>query len=197
MPKKQAKPPIMMKPPSILLAVVVFAAGFFAGVGITVYKTRSSNISVSAEKQEIDYAKKERMLTAEVQRDPENTVAWIQLGHVYFDQNQYVKAIGAYEKALEKNPKNADVLTDLGVMYRRNGEPRKAVTKFDEAIAVDFEHETARLNKGIVLMHDLKDREGAIKAWENLLEINPVAMAGEVQSVDQMIKHYQEGHDKN
>jgi hypothetical protein len=46
-------------------------------------------------------------------------------------------------------------------------------------------------------MHDLKDREGAIKAWENLLEINPVAMAGEVQSVDQMIKHYQEGHDKN
>ena len=197
MSKKKATPPIMMKQSAILIAIVAFAAGFFAGVGFTVYKNKSANISVSAKGQEIDYEKKEKMLTAEVQRDPGDTAAWIQLGHVYFDTNQYVKAIGAYEKALEQNPKNADVLTDLGVMYRRNGQPQKAVAKFDEAIAVDSKHETARLNKGIVLMHDLKDREAAIRTWEDLLEINPIAMAGENQSVDQMIKHYKEGHDKN
>lgn len=197
MPKKKATPPTMMKQPAILLAIVAFAAGFFAGVVFTVYKTKSSNISVSAERQEIDYEKKEKMLTALVQRDPENTAAWIQLGHVYFDTNQYIKAIGAYGKVLEQNPKNADVLTDLGIMYRRNGQPQIAVAKFDEAIAVDSKHETARLNKGIVLMHDLKDREAAIRTWEDLLEINPIAMAGEKQSVDQMVQHYKEGHDKN
>jgi len=81
--------------------------------------------------------------------------------------------------------------------YRRSGQPRKAIEKFDKAVAVDPKHETARFNKGIVLMHDLGDRDGAIRTWEDLLEINPLAMAGNNQSVDQMVKHYKEGHDKN
>lgn len=46
-------------------------------------------------------------------------------------------------------------------------------------------------------MHDLGDREGAIRAWEDLLEINPLAMAGNNQSVDQIVKHFKEGHYKN
>ena len=129
--------------------------------------------------------------------NPQNTKAWIQLGHVYFDTGKYDKAINAYEKALKLNPSNADVLTDLGIMYRRSGQFRKAIEKFDKAVAVDPNHQNARLNKGIVLMHDLSDSDGAIRAWEDLLEINPFAMIGNNQSVDQMLKHYKEGHDKN
>jgi cytochrome c-type biogenesis protein CcmH/NrfG len=180
----------------MLLSVITFIAGFLAGVVFTVYGAGASGTGALAGKQEIDSTKKEKMLTAEVQRNPNNTTAWIQLGHVYFDTDQYANAIGAYEKALEQNPDNADILTDLGVMYRRNGQPRKAIEKFDAAIAVDSKHETARFNKGIVLMHDLEDREGAIRTWEKLLEINPLAMAGKDQSVDQLLKHYKEGHDQ-
>jgi hypothetical protein len=44
------------------------------------------------------------------------------------------------------------------------------------------------MNKGIVLLHDLKDTDGAIEAWEGLLEINPVAMAPTGRSVDEMIQ---------
>jgi len=44
------------------------------------------------------------------------------------------------------------------------------------------------MNKGIVLLHDLNDLEGAIKAWEELLEINPVAMSPTGQSIDQMVQ---------
>jgi cytochrome c-type biogenesis protein CcmH/NrfG len=186
----------MLKQSAIILAVVTFAAGFFSGVGFTIYKTGSSFSESSSESQNLADIKKEKMLKAEVQRNPGNTEAWIQLGHVYFDKDQFTKAISAYERALEGNPNNADILTDLGIMYRRNGQPRSAIEKFDQAVDVDPKHETARLNKGIVLMHDLKDREGAIRAWEKLLEINPLAMAGENQSVDQMLKHYKEGHDK-
>ena len=46
-------------------------------------------------------------------------------------------------------------------------------------------------------MHNLSDSDGAIRAWEDLLEINPFAMVGNNQSVDQMLKHYKEDHDKN
>ena len=75
-------------------------------------------------------------------------------------------------------------------MYRRSGNPKKAVEMFEKVIALDPQQENARFNKGIVLLHDLKDEEGAVAAWEGLLEINPVAMAPNGQSVDELIQQY-------
>ena len=93
----------------------------------------------------------------------------------YFDTDQFEKSIQAYEQALALEPNNANVLTDMGVMYRRSDQPQKAIAAFDKAIAVDPGHEISRFNKGIVLMHDLNDREGAVKAWADLVRINPLA----------------------
>jgi tetratricopeptide (TPR) repeat protein len=84
-------------------------------------------------------------------------------------------------------PNDANVWTDMGVMYRRSGQPQEAIKAFDKAVEVDPKHETSRFNKGIVLMHDLNDTPGAIKAWEGLVQVNPVAVAPNGQSVDQMV----------
>ena len=181
----------------MIIAVAMFVLGFFSGICVAVYKT--GTVSTTASKRtttDMDHAQRSEVLRQEVAQNPGNTSAWVQLGHTYFDMNNHVQAIDAYEKSLELNPNNADVLTDLGIMYRRNGQPREAIVKFDKAISVNPKHETARFNKGIVLMHDLGDRDGAIRTWEELLEINPIAMAGNNHSVDQMVKHYKEGHDR-
>jgi cytochrome c-type biogenesis protein CcmH/NrfG len=127
-------------------------------------------------------------LEQEVVVNPTNVRAWIQLGNVYFDTNNYTKAIKAYEKSLELSPNNPNVLTDLGVMYRRNGQSDKALEAFDKAIAADPTHEQARFNKGIVLNYDMGDREGAIKAWEELLKANPNALAPNGQPIGEAIK---------
>ncbi|UCE51370.1 MAG: tetratricopeptide repeat protein, partial [Desulfobacterales bacterium] len=84
-------------------------------------------------------------------------------------------------------PNNANVWTDMGVMYRRSGKPQEAIKAFDKAIEADSKHEVSRFNKGIVLLHDLKDEQGAIRAWEDLMKVNPFAMAPNGQSVDQMV----------
>ena len=194
---KSKNVPTMAKQTAMIIAAIAFVLGFFAGIGFEVFKTNSAPGVASNSSTGIDYAQKAKVLEAEVINNPENMEAWIQLGHVYFDTEKFDKAINAYEKALKLNPSNADVLTDLGIMYRRSGQFRKAIEKFDKAVAVDPKHENARLNKGIVLMHDLSDRDGAIRAWEDLLEINPFAMVGDNQSLDQMLKHYKDGHDKN
>ena len=131
-----------------------------------------------------------RALEAETAKHPDNLQAWIQLGNLYFDNGFYEKAVIAYEKAVELDPRNPDVLTDIGVVYRRTSRPHKAVQFFDRAIAVDPSHETSRFNKGIVLMHDLQDRDGALKAWEALLAINPVFVAPNGQSLDAILRHY-------
>lgn len=186
----------MPRQKALILAAIMFLIGFFTGSAVAIYKT-SSMPNVSQKQSNVqDLSIKSETLEKEVKKNPDNANAWIQLGHIYFDTDRYQQAIDAYEKALELNPNNADVLTDLGVMYRRSGQPREAIKKFDMAVAVNPKHETARFNKGIVLMHDLGEREGAIQAWEDLLEINPVAMASNNQTVDQMVKHYKEGHDR-
>jgi cytochrome c-type biogenesis protein CcmH/NrfG len=182
-----------------LATLLALAVGFFGGVIFTIFKSDTGAIPAPAQIQpqaqvpqtRIDQPDRLRMiagLESETAKNPLNLEAWIQLGNEYFDTDQHEKAIRAYQKALELNPADANVWTDLGIMYRRNGNPQKAIECFDKAIATDPKHEPSRLNKGIVLLHDLKDFDGAIKAWEDLLAVNPIAMAPTGRSVDEMVQ---------
>jgi tetratricopeptide (TPR) repeat protein len=110
------------------------------------------------------------------------------LGHTYFDMNRYGEAIDAYKKSLELKPDNADVWTDLGVIYRRSGKPTEAVRAFNKAVEINPRHQQSRFNKGIVLMHDLNDPEGALRVWQEPVNINPDARTPNGQSVKELIK---------
>lgn len=194
--RKMTKPAAMAHRNPWMTAVTAFVVGFLSGVAFFAYRTGAESSTNPGVASSMNYVQIARTLENDVANNPQNTNAWIQLGNVYFDNDQYPRAIDAYQKALGLNPQNPEVLTDLGIMYRRMGQPRQAIQSFNKAVAVDPRHENARLNKGIVMMHDLKDRDGAIRVWEELLEINPLAMAGDNQSVDQLIKHYKE-HETN
>jgi len=177
--------------------LLALAVGFFGGVMFAVLKSDTAAVPVAGRPQtpapQAQAASPARpnmiaSLEDETAKNPQNTKAWIQLGNEYFDSSQHEKAIWAYRKALELNPNDANVWTDLGVMYRRSGKPQDAIQAFDKAIEVDPKHEPSRLNKGIVLLHDMQDFDGAIAAWEGLLAVNPIAMAPTGRSVDEMIQ---------
>lgn len=179
-----------------IAAIVVFAAGFLAGVVFGVYQSEPTVKVVSKSRPQApaamanlspDQARTILALEKEVAANPDNVEAWTRLGHIYFDTNMVKKAIHAYEKSLELNPADANVWTDLGVMYRRNGEPGRALDAFDHAIKLNPRHEQSRFNKGIVLLYDMKDKKAARQAWEELLRINPAAMAPNGQSVRQLL----------
>jgi cytochrome c-type biogenesis protein CcmH/NrfG len=177
----------------LMVSLLALAVGFFGGVVFTVFKSDSKAPVASAPAQmgapapAPGASDRVAALERQTQADPGNVNAWTQLGNAYFDAQQYEKAISAYRKSLELNPNNANVWTDLGVMYRRAGNPEEAIKAFDQAIAVDPKHEVSRMNKGIVMLHDLNDFDGAIQAWEGLLEVNPVALAPNGVSIDQMV----------
>jgi cytochrome c-type biogenesis protein CcmH/NrfG len=183
-----------------LVALLALAVGFFAGVMFAIFKSDSGVVpgqpqaqmpqAQSPQPQAVDPGILSMIATLEkeTQANPTNEKAWIELGNSYFDTGQHEKSIQAYRKALEINPNNANVWTDMGVMYRRSGNPQEAINSFDRAIEVDPKHEVSRMNKGIVLLHDMNDMEGAIKAWEGLLEVNPIAMSPTGQSIDQMVQ---------
>jgi cytochrome c-type biogenesis protein CcmH/NrfG len=194
---KQAAPDLkayMRKETALLIALGALALGFFGGVFFGVLKsgptpvkggTMAGGPSPVAPR---DLQDQSAALEKETAQNPTNAAAWIELGNVYFDMDQAKKSIDAYRKALELQPSNADVLTDMGVMLRKDGRPQEAIQSFDRAMAVNPRHEISRLNKGIVLLHDLQDAPGALRAWEGLLEINPTAMAPGGMSIDQMVQ---------
>lgn len=176
-----------------MIVAMAFVFGFLSGVAFSAYKLGGFGApKASKATHDIKYAEMAQALETEVADNPGNTNAWVQLGNVYFDTDQNQKAADAYTKALALNPQNTDVLTALGILYQRTGQPHQALQSFEKAIAVDSKNERARFNKGFVLLNDLKDRDGAIRTWKELLEINPLAVTGDNQSVDQLIKHYTE-----
>ena len=183
---------------TVIIALVCLLVGFIAGEIIDLSKTRTPSVATQPprpaqpppEMPSLTPQQGQRILELEkkVAANPGNGEAWTELGNLYFDSNDPNQAIRAYKKALDLNPYNANVWTDLGVMYRRSKQPFEALAAFKKAAEIDPRHEQSRFNQGIVLMHDLDDRDGAIKAWEALLKINPSAKTANGQPIKALLE---------
>ena len=164
-------------------AIVCFVLGFFVsrftdggGVGGSqpsqsiIPVQQAGPIPTQSDATNIDWIAE---LEKQAKGNPESAIAWTRLGNAYFDSDRYRDAIDAYGKSLEQNPNDPNVLTDMGVMYRRIDNPEEAVRSFERAMQIDPTHEMSRFNKGVVLFYDLREKQGAIDAWEELVKINP------------------------
>jgi cytochrome c-type biogenesis protein CcmH/NrfG len=183
----------------LIVSFIMLIIGFLGGVVFAIYKSvpiqpvqQQEHNHTAEEPPAIsdEMAAKISELEKKTSDNPNDIDAWTELGHLYFDSNNYDKAIWAYTKSLALDPKNADVMTDLGVMYRKIGNPSEAIKCFDKAVELNPNHEIARFNKGIVLMHDLNDIEGAVKIWEELVKLNPDIKTPSGQSVKEMIQRF-------
>jgi cytochrome c-type biogenesis protein CcmH/NrfG len=186
---QKAKNEYVRKSTMLTVAFITFTVGFLVGIAFSLYKSGSSKPLPAPPQPAPRPNLSQTIVELELQtaQNPSDVTAWTQLGNLYFDTDQHKKAINAYKKSLELNPQNADIWTDMGVMYRRNKQPLEAIKAFDKAIEVNPRHEISRFNKGIVFLHDLNDLENAIRAWEDLLKVNPLYMAPNGQSVDQLV----------
>ena len=175
----------------MVAAFVALLLGFLGGVFYSAHKSVSALNAPFSDQAQVSKEDVSAIseLEKETLRHPENVAAWVRLGNHYFDAGQVDKAITAYKRSLALDPENAHVLTDLGVMYRRKGLPMEAINSFDRAIAVNPRQEAAYFNKGVVFLHDLKDRDAAIKAWEDLVRVNPMAKVPSGELVMELIEN--------
>ncbi len=163
--------------------------GFLGGVVFTVYSMPDGRGIVQhsgpspAEHRQHNLTAAQQM----VEERPEDSDAWVRLGHAYFDTDQYGNAIAAYTKSLSITPDDPDVMTDLGVMYRRNGQPNEAMEIFSRIIDISPSHEPSRFNKGVVLFFDKGESEAAFRAWSDLLRINPSSVTPNGQPLEEFI----------
>ncbi len=174
---------------ALIIGLIALLIGFFGGSIYTSYKSDSGGGSQNpAVNTSIQNSARMFALEQQVQSNPKNMAAWMELGNLYFDSDKPQDAIKAYTQYLSINPNNANVLTDLGVMYRRAGNSTEAMASFDKAIELDPRHEQSRFNKGIVLYYDVGFQDEGIKVWQELSKINPNFIAPDGTKIMDLIK---------
>ncbi len=190
---------------TVIIALVALVVGFFSGEIMDFSKPSGPPAQQSKMGQQPPQMPAQRpSLTPEQKRskildlekkvasNPDDGEAWNELGHLYLNDHQPKQGIPAFKKVLDLDPNNAHAWTDLGNMYGQNKQPVQAVAAFDKAIEIEPRNEESRYRKGVVLMQDLNDPEGGIKAWEELLKVNPSATLGNGQSLREMVERLKE-----
>jgi tetratricopeptide (TPR) repeat protein len=191
---------LVKKETMIIAALVAVIVGFIGGVLFSSFKAPLQTVPVAQSNgpqqqtgqqapagPSAQQAAKISSLVEEVKANPKNVAAWTELGNLYFDSNQPGNSITAYKKSLELNQAQPDVWTDLGVMYKSTGQFKEAIAAFDQAIRLNPNLEAAWFNKGLVLIHDLKDKNGGLAAWQKVLAINPEAHAPSGQALKELV----------
>ncbi len=162
---------------SWLSGIAILVVGFLAGVLFSAWKLDTTYTGTAPRMQPPEQnaqtelrariAGLEKMLSVK----PNDLGALVQLGNDYFDTGNHQKAVEYYQKALQIDPRNADVMTDMGISYRKLGRSEESVNAFKKALEVEPNHPMALFNMGIVLRDDLKDNQGALKAWQSFLNV--------------------------
>jgi cytochrome c-type biogenesis protein CcmH/NrfG len=112
-------------------------------------------------------------LLTQVKTDPNNAELLANIGNIYYDTHQFQAAIDYYQRALQIKPDNASVRTDMGTAYWYSDNADAAIAEFKRALVSEPNKPNALFNLGIVLWQGKVDVDGALSAWQKLLDTNP------------------------
>jgi tetratricopeptide (TPR) repeat protein len=178
---------------TLLLIVIVLIVGVLVGVLISKGgKGRGPSpqapTAMPAQSPAADFMQEVKLLEGIVAKEPGNRNAWVELGNKYFDMNQPVKSVEAYDKALAIDGNDPNVLTDQGIMFRALGWYDRAITNFSKANALNPGHQQSLYNMGLVYLYDLQQMDKAREAWSRYMALNPTGPAAD------QVRKFLEGH---
>jgi Flp pilus assembly protein TadD len=112
-------------------------------------------------------------LERQLEADPTDSAAALQLGNLYFDLQNWEGAVLAYGRYLELAPADPDVLSDLGVSFQRLGRADEALAMFDRAQELAPDHWQSRYNEVVVLAFQLQRWDDAREVLGELQRLQP------------------------
>jgi cytochrome c-type biogenesis protein CcmH/NrfG len=112
-------------------------------------------------------------LLEKLRSNPNDAALLANVGNIYYDAQLYPAAIGYYQQSLKLQPADASVRTDMGTAYWYTGDTDTALAELDKALQYEPNKANALFNLGIVKWQGKMDVEGAVAAWQKLLQTNP------------------------
>jgi cytochrome c-type biogenesis protein CcmH/NrfG len=117
--------------------------------------------------------KKAEPLLTKLTADPKNADLWNQVGMIYKGAHQFKEAGGYFEKSLQFDPKNVGVRADYASCLYYTGDVDGALAQLNQSLTYDPKHAGTLMNIGIIKWRSKNDVEGAVAAWEKLLQYHP------------------------
>lgn len=93
------------------------------------------------------------------------------LGNLYFDASRWEEAEVWYQRALEIDSENPNIITDLAVVYRNLKQPDRSLELLDRAIGIRSDHWQAWYNRVVILQFDLHDHDQAASSLKTLQQL--------------------------
>lgn len=104
--------------------------------------------------------------------NPNEEVAWNNIGNVYFRQKRHELAINTYKKSIELNVNYLPAWCNLGGVYNEICDYSRAIEAFQKTLELDPEYIEAWFHLGNAY-YGMSDFKNAIEAFERTLRINP------------------------
>jgi cytochrome c-type biogenesis protein CcmH len=114
-------------------------------------------------------------LAEKLKENPNDAAGWTMLARSYSSMGRFGEATGAYAKATELNPKDADLMAEYAFATAMANERRmdgKATELIEQALKLDPENAKALQLAGSAAF-DAKDYKKAIGYWEKVLKRVP------------------------
>jgi tetratricopeptide (TPR) repeat protein len=117
--------------------------------------------------------KKAAPLLEKLKSDAKNPQLENQIGLIYENAHQFKTAAGYFEKSLQYDPKNIGVRADYASCLYYTGDVDEALKQLNQSLAYDPKHAGTLMNIGIIRWKGKNDVDGAVAAWEKLLQYHP------------------------
>ncbi len=108
-----------------------------------------------------------------IRKDPENFNALRELGNIRYDQRNFTEAAALYAQALELRPDDINVRSDRGGAVLQGDRVDEAIAELRMVLTKEPTHPQALYILGVALLEGKGDREGALSAWNKLVESHP------------------------
>jgi len=119
--------------------------------------------------------------------EPNDLEALRGLGNVYYDFEEYAKAIEYYQKYLTLNPDDPSVRTDLGTMYLYTNEANRAVAEYQAVLAKRPDFFQAHFNLGVAY----QEKGETSKALESLTHAKSLTTDQNIQArIDKVLAEF-------
>jgi tetratricopeptide (TPR) repeat protein len=113
-------------------------------------------------------------LKAAIKENPENTLSYEKLGHIYRAAGKDAEAIEAYREAVHRNSTNSDVYLNLGILYEKKSQIDEAIVVYKRAVKVNPLSAEAHLRLG-----DIRFSRGlfqeAVEQYSEFLKLRPAS----------------------
>lgn len=126
-------------------------------------------------------------LLAQLKSDPKNVEVLKKVAKIYASTHQFQEAVSYYAKVLEIDSKDVSTRTEMASCLYYNGDVDGALAQLQHALQDKPKDANSLFNLGMIRWQGKNDSQGAISAWQQLLEQNPKLESQKRSQVQKLI----------